>query len=105
LPHKKGRPRGGVVVVTHGGSRAQGNYEVTSSTFDPVNHAGVVSFSLDVTILSNLERTHLYEVDCWMVAVYENQVISIKPMKGPRSMSYMLHPRSSLLEVTCQSWL
>jgi hypothetical protein len=49
VPRVKGRPRGGVVTVTHGGFGAHRNYEVTSSTFDLVNHVGVVAFSLDIT--------------------------------------------------------
>jgi hypothetical protein len=41
---------------------------------------------------NNLERIHLYEIDCCMVTVYENRVISIKLMKRPGSTTYMLHP-------------
>jgi hypothetical protein len=58
--------------------------------------------SKDVSLQNNLERIHLYEIDCWMVAVCENRVISIKLMKRLRSTTYMLHPRSSLLEVLYQ---
>jgi hypothetical protein len=45
---------------------------------------------------------HIYELDYLMVAVYENRVISIKLMKRHGSTTYMLHPRSSLLEVLYQ---
>jgi hypothetical protein len=55
--------------------------------------------SKDVFLHNNLERIHLYELDCWMVIIYENQVISIKLMKRPESTTYMLHLQSSLLEV------
>jgi hypothetical protein len=58
--------------------------------------------SKDVFLQNNLERIHLYEFDCWMVAVCENWVISIKLTKRPDNTTYMLHPRSSLLEVTYQ---
>jgi hypothetical protein len=46
--------------------------------------------SKDVFLQNNLERIHLYELDCWMVAVCENWVISIKLMKRPGSTTYML---------------
>jgi hypothetical protein len=46
----------------------------------------------DVFLQNNLERIHLYELDCWMVTDCENQVISIKLIKRPESMTYMLHP-------------
>jgi hypothetical protein len=48
--------------------------------------------SKDAFLQNNLERIHLYELDCWMVTVCENQVTSIKLMKRPESTTYMLHP-------------
>jgi hypothetical protein len=56
--------------------------------------------SEDVFLQMNLERIPLYEPDYWMAAVCENRVISIMLMKRPGSTTYMLHPRSSRLEVT-----
>jgi hypothetical protein len=61
--------------------------------------------SKDVFMQNNLEIIHLYELECWMIAVCENWVISIKFMKRSRSMTYMLHPRSSLLEISYQEGL
>jgi hypothetical protein len=58
--------------------------------------------SKDVSLQNNIERIYLYDIDCWMVAVCENRVISIKLMKRSKSMSYMLHPRNSLLEILYQ---
>jgi hypothetical protein len=55
-----------------------------------------------VFLQNNLKRINLYELDCWMVAVCENRVISIKLIKRPRSTTYMLHPQGSLLEVMNQ---
>jgi hypothetical protein len=48
--------------------------------------------SKDVFLQNNLKRMHLYELDCWMIAVCENRVISIKLMKRQGSTNYMLHP-------------
>jgi hypothetical protein len=48
--------------------------------------------SKNVFLQNNLKRIYLYELDCWMVTVCENWVISIKLMKRPTSMTYMLHP-------------
>jgi hypothetical protein len=58
--------------------------------------------SKDVILENVLERIHLYEPDCWTVAVCEIRVISIKLMKRPGSTTYVLQPRSSLLEVKYQ---
>jgi hypothetical protein len=62
----------------------------------------VLQISKDVFVQNNLERIHLYKLDCWMVTVCENRVIFIKLMKRAGSMTYMLHPRSSVLEVLYQ---
>jgi hypothetical protein len=56
----------------------------------------------NIFMQNNLERIHIYELDCWMVVDCENRAISIKLMKRPESTNYMLHLRSSLLEVTYQ---
>jgi hypothetical protein len=48
--------------------------------------------SKDIFLQNNLERIHISEIDYWMIAVYENRVISIKLMKRLRSTTYMFHP-------------
>jgi hypothetical protein len=51
----------------------------------------LVLISKDAFLQNNLERIHLYELDYWMATICENRVISIKLMKRPGSMTYMLH--------------
>jgi hypothetical protein len=58
--------------------------------------------SKDIFLQNILEIIQLYELDCWMVTACENWVISIKLMKRLGSTTYMLHPQSSLLEVSYQ---